>query len=130
MMKRLSKCEVITMNTCRVPCMPYHNLIEKDRMCSEKIDFPVAFCFGDRDFFGSEGADQIVKSNCHFESGRSQLFKLENAGHDIMWDNPYQLAAYMIGFFNGTITKTFDEKPRDSAVVSTTPVPTKPLESQ
>ena len=69
----------------------------------------------------------IIKNNKHFESGKSQLFRIPNAGHDVMWDNPYQLAYYMIGFFNGTITKTFDEKPIDKAFECSDPVPTQPL---
>ena len=62
---------------------------EKDRMMNPELDFPVAFVFGDRDFFGSEGADTIVQNNRHFETGRSQLFKLENSGHAVFLDNPY-----------------------------------------
>ena len=127
-MQRPSKAEIITLNTSRYFSFPYHSLLEKDRMMNPEIDFPIAFCFGDRDFFGSEGADQIVKNNRHFASGRSQLFKLENSGHNVFINNPYQLCAYMIGFFEGTILNTFDEKPRDSYVLSTAQIPMRPLE--
>lgn len=93
-----------------------HSVHEKDRMMNPDIDYPVAFSFGDRDFFGSDGAELIVKANRHFESGRSQLFKVENSGHDLEWDNPYKLVEQMIGFFEGTITSTFEPKPRDEWV--------------
>ena len=89
---------------------------ETDRMMNPAINFPIAFCYGDRDFFGSDGAEAIVKANPHFSSGHSQLFKLENSGHNVFLDNPLKLCEYMIGFFEGTITKTFDKKPRDEWV--------------
>ena len=78
----------------------------------QDFDFPIAFAFGTRDFFGSDGADRIVRRNRHFESGRSQLFKQKRSGHNLMLDDPDQLTGLMIGFFNGTITGTFEEKPR------------------
>lgn len=89
MMQRQSQIEVVVLNTSRYFSLPYHSMLSTDRMCNPEIEFPVAFVFGDRDFFGSEGADQIVRSNRHFESGRSQLFKLENSGHNVFLDNPY-----------------------------------------
>ena len=94
---------------------PHHPLLEPDRMMNPEFDFPIAYCFGDRDYNGSEGAELIVKNNKYFESGRSQVFRLDGAGHDVMWDNPYGLANYMIGFFNGTITHTMDLKTVDEA---------------
>ena len=79
----------------------------------QDFDFPIAFVNGTRDFFGSaEGSDTIVKNNRHFEAGRSQIFKLVNSGHNVFQDNPDGLTSYMIGFFEGTITGTFDLKPR------------------
>ena len=81
-------------------------------MMNKKLDFPIAFCFGDRDFLGSDGADRIVKNNKHFKSGRSYLFKLSNSGHNLFLDNPESLCEMMIGFYKGTIKGTFDPKPR------------------
>ena len=79
----------------------------------QDFDFPIAFVNGTRDFFGSaEGSDTIVKNNKFFETGRSQIFKLNNSGHNVYLDNPDVLTSYMIGFFEGTITHTFDLKPR------------------
>lgn len=92
----------------------------KERMLQD-FDFPIAFVNGTRDFFGSaEGADTIVKNNRYHESGRSQIFKLHNSGHNVFLDNPDQLTTYMIGFFEGTITHTFDLKPRREFVADDT----------
>ena len=43
----------------------------EDRLGNKAINFPIAFCFGDADVHGSEGADDLVKMNPHYESGRS-----------------------------------------------------------
>eukprot|EP00354_Favella_ehrenbergii_P004130 CAMPEP_0170464868 /NCGR_PEP_ID=MMETSP0123-20130129/9419_1 /TAXON_ID=182087 /ORGANISM="Favella ehrenbergii, Strain Fehren 1" /LENGTH=139 /DNA_ID=CAMNT_0010730609 /DNA_START=186 /DNA_END=606 /DNA_ORIENTATION=+ len=65
--------------------------IHEERMLQD-FDFPIAFINGTRDFFGSaEGSDAIVKNNKHFESGRSQIFKLQNSGHNVFLDNVDQL---------------------------------------
>jgi hypothetical protein len=53
----------------------------------------------------------------HFESGKSQLFRVANSGHNLFWDNPRKLAEYiMIGFFEEITLATFEEKPRDEFV--------------
>ena len=31
-----------------------------DRLGNPELPFPIAFCFGDRDWVGTEGADEIV----------------------------------------------------------------------
>ena len=38
---------------------------------NKEIDFPIAMVFGDQDWFGTEGADEIVRNNKHFKSGWS-----------------------------------------------------------
>ena len=68
--------------------------------------------FGDMDFFGTEGADDIVRNNKHFENGRSQLFKLKNSTHLCTKDQPDEAMKLMIGFFDGTISGRFELKPR------------------
>ena len=94
----------------------HNTLFTKERML-QNFDFPIAFCNGTRDFFGNaEGADTIVKNNKFYETGQSQLFKLQNSGHCGFLDNPDGLTTYMIGFFNGTIRNTFDLKPRKEFV--------------
>jgi len=93
-------------------CLAKHPLQSQDRLYNPKIEFPVGIVFGDSDFLGSEGADEIVKNSKFFETGESQLFKLKNAGHNMNWHNPDGLTDMMIGFFNGTIKGTFELKAR------------------
>lgn len=38
-----------------------HSLLSEDRLGSPNVDFPIAVIFGDTDFFGSEGADDVVR---------------------------------------------------------------------
>ena len=52
-------------------CVSLHSLAAKDRLGNPEIDFPIGMVFGDNDFFGTEGADEIVRNNRHFESGKS-----------------------------------------------------------
>ena len=52
----------------------YHPLTETDRLGNPDIPFPIAFAFGDRDWLGTPGADQIVRGNKFFEKGLSQIF--------------------------------------------------------
>ena len=63
-----------------------HPLQAADRLGNPKIDFPIGMVFGDADFFGTEGADEIIKQNKHFASGKSQLFKLEDCSHQLVYD--------------------------------------------
>ena len=98
-----------------------NHLFTKEKMLQD-FDFPIAFVFGARDFLGSaEGADTIVRNNRHFQSGRSQIFKQKNSGHNPFLDNPDELSRTMIGFFEGTITGTFDLKTRNEYVKDTPP---------
>ena len=71
MVQRHGNAEIAALKSCHYFSFPIHSMHETDRMMNPEIDFPVAFCFGDRDFFGTEGADAIVEANRHFESGRS-----------------------------------------------------------
>ena len=86
----------------------------EDLLGNPKIDFPIAIAYGDRDFFGSEGSDTIIKGNRHFESGlkRSALLRIEDCGHNMFLDQPKVLAELMIGFFEGTLPeRTLQLKP-------------------
>ena len=38
-----------------------HSLTETDRLGNPDVDFPIGIVFGDSDFFGSEGADDIIR---------------------------------------------------------------------
>ena len=94
-----------------------HSLAEPDRLGNPDLDFPIGAIFGDRDFLGSEVTGQVIKNSKHFASGRSQLFKLEDAGHEMVFENPEMLVKTIIGFFEGTIVGKFEEKPRFEAKI-------------
>ena len=84
-----------------------HSLLKEDRLGNPNINFPIGVIFGDSDFFGSEGADDIVRQSKFFKSGESQLFKLKNSGHNMVWHNPKGITEVMVGFFKGTIKNQF-----------------------
>jgi pimeloyl-ACP methyl ester carboxylesterase len=94
------------------PAFATHPLNQEDRLYNPAIDFPIGVIYGDSDFLGSEGADEIVRHSKYFESGESQLFKLEDSGHNMMFHNYEGLTKIMIGFFKGTIKGRFELKPR------------------
>ena len=48
-----------------------HSIAGPDRLGSPNINFPIGVCYGDSDFFGSEGACEIIRNSKHFETGRS-----------------------------------------------------------
>ena len=89
-----------------------HPLQSKDRLGNPAVDFPIAIGFGDRDYLGTEGADELVRNNKHFKTGRSQLFTIKDCGHPVPLDAPQETVELMIGFFEGHITGRFDLKPR------------------
>ena len=93
--------------TMRYICLAKHPLQSGDRLFNSQIDFPIGIVFGDSDFLGSEGADEIVRNSKCFATGESQLFKLKNAGHNMNWHNPKGLTDMMVGFFSGSIKGTF-----------------------
>ena len=117
MVQRHGRVEAVQENQGEHFGIPRHDLMAEDRMGNPAIDFPVGFVFGDRDFFGAtNGADAIVAANPHFKSGRSQIFKLENSGHNVFLNNPYGLVDYMVGFLDGTITGHYELRPRTEFV--------------
>ena len=71
MLQRTSIFETVVLMTSKHPMVAYHPLQAEDRLGNPLIDFPIGAVFGDRDYMGSEGADEIVKNNKHFESGSS-----------------------------------------------------------
>ena len=93
------------------PGLSVHALQGENRLGNPNIDFPIGIVYGDNDHLGSEGADTVVKNNKHFASGRSQLFKLEQATHLLNSDQPDKVVELAIGFFEGTIQGRFEEKP-------------------
>jgi len=59
------------------------SMLNKDKFGNPEIDFPVAFIFGEADWHGSEGADEVVRQSKFYSSGESQLFRLANTGHNM-----------------------------------------------
>ena len=78
-------CDVDTV--CMLPFKWYavgiNDMSASDRLGNPACDFPIAAAFADRDIVGTEGIDKIVKNSKHYENGQSQLFKVENASHNI-----------------------------------------------
>ena len=71
MIQRCSILDAVLLLPSKHPMMALHPLQCEDRLCNPEIDFPIGMVFGDSDYMGSEGADEIIKRNKHFESGRS-----------------------------------------------------------
>lgn len=49
--------------TFKFGCYPHHCLVESDRLGNSQLPFPIAFCYGDQDWLGTAGADEIVRNN-------------------------------------------------------------------
>jgi pimeloyl-ACP methyl ester carboxylesterase len=69
----------------------HHPLSAPDRLGNPDLPFPIGILYGEHDYFGSDGADFIVRNNRHFKDGNSQLFKLKNSDHLTYFDNPEDL---------------------------------------
>jgi len=91
-------------------------LTRERQLGNSDLDFPIGIAFGDRDAYGSVGADKIIRANQYYESGESQLFVIDNSGHNTMWDNPEYLVEVMIGFFTGTKKNYWEEHTREDFI--------------
>ena len=111
MIQRHSIFDVLVMMTTKYPMYALHPMHLEDRLGNPAIEFPIAMVFGDNDYLGSDGAEDIIKNNKHFKSGRSQLFKMEDCTHEFTWDQPDKTVELMIGFSEGTIVGRFEKKP-------------------
>ena len=100
-----------------------HSLQAEDRLGNPACDFPIGIAFADSDFFGSEGADDLIRNSKHFATGRSQLFRVEDATHSVLMEKPEELAALIIGFNEGTIRGKFEAKPRYEIALAPFPAP-------
>ena len=73
-----------------------------DRLGNPACTFPIAYAFGDQDFFSSDlGAEDILKLNLEFSGGKSCLFKVAKSSHNIMNCQPDKTTELMVGFFDG-----------------------------
>lgn len=88
-------------------CFAVNPLTAPDKLGNPQLPFPIAYCFGDRDWVGGDGADQIVKGNKYFERGTSQIFMIPDSDHTTYLHNSDAVCEAMVGFFNETIKHTF-----------------------
>ena len=72
-----------------------------DRLGNPACTFPIAYAFGDQDFFTSDlGAEDILKLNMEHSGGKSCLFKAKRRSHLTICVDP-ETAKLMISFLNG-----------------------------
>ena len=86
MVQKTSIFDIVVLCPSAHPMFAYHPLSASDRLGNPEIDFPIGVVFADRDYFGSDGADEIVKNNKYFGTGQSQLFRLDDSSHELPWD--------------------------------------------
>ena len=77
--------------------------------CSN-FPLPISFIFGQHDWVSSEGSQDVILANRYRQTGESQLHVVPKSNHDLMSDNPTELARVLIGDLQGTITHKFDSK--------------------
>lgn len=116
---RLGVVDVVQMMTHKWLGYSIYPLQKKDRLKNPKIDFPIGIAFGDRDVLGSEGAEDILKENKHFKSGKTQLFKVTNCGSRMPIDQPEKVCNMLIGFFEEETKGVFQVKKRDEITFTT-----------
>lgn len=49
----------------------HHPLSSEDRLGNPDIPFPIGIVYGEQDYFGSDGADFIIRNNKFFAEGSS-----------------------------------------------------------
>lgn len=69
-----------------------HPLTAADRLGNPELPFPIGILYGEHDYLGSNGADEIVKNSRFYSEGLSQLFVLKNSDHLTYFDNPEDLS--------------------------------------
>ncbi len=74
--------------TFKFGCFPHHCLKNEDRLGNKRLPFPIGFCYGDSDWLGTTGADDIVRGNKFFDQGLSQIFIIDGSDHVTYMDNP------------------------------------------
>ena len=86
MLEKPSVIDIVELMPFKFESYSLHPLQAPDRLGNPEIKFPIAMAFGDRDKYGTEGADEIIKGNRHYKSGRSQLFKVKDCSHAMHLD--------------------------------------------
>ena len=85
----------------------FHPLSSESLLSNPELPFAISIVFGDRDWMDGRGSRKIVKSNQYFQSGKSQLHLLKDAGHQLFMDNPEGFAEVVIGDLTGQLSRTY-----------------------
>ena len=70
MFKYPSVLDVLMVVPFKWPLWPHYSLCAEG-MLLNVTEFPIGICFGDRDYLGSEGADEVVRTNAFFKTGEA-----------------------------------------------------------
>ena len=78
-------------------------MTREDRLGNLACTFPIAYAFGDQDFFSSDiGAEDILKLNLQHSGGKSSLFKVERRSHFTI-SITEDVVTLMKGFYDGEL---------------------------
>ena len=78
-------------------------MTREDRLGNPACSFPIAYAFGDQDFFSSDlGAEDILKLNLQHSGGKSCLFKVERRSHFTISITP-EIVTLMKDFYDGKL---------------------------
>ena len=92
----------------KVPAYLIKPMTRPDRLGNPACTFPIAYAFGDQDFFSSDlGAEDILKLNLEHSGGKSCLFKVKRRSHFTMTIDA-ATAKIMVAFFNGEVEKVWE----------------------
>lgn len=53
------------------PALGRHPMHQTDRLYNPAINFPIGIVFGDSDFLGSEGSEELIRQSKFFATGES-----------------------------------------------------------
>ena len=106
--QRLGKIPEAMLKVVNWPTLLIHPMTAEDRLGNPNIKFPIGAVYGDQDYMSSnDSTEDLCKQNVNYESGRSQIFLIENASHVIPQEKPKELSDMMKAFFEGTVTHTW-----------------------
>merc|ERR1712151_168962 len=108
-LKRPSAMDVAVMRPFHLPARPQNLMREENRLGNPACNFPIACAFGDQDFFASDqGAEEYLEKNKGFSGGKTCLFKVEKASHEIVTVQSAKLVELMKGFFDGELSGVWE----------------------
>ena len=78
-------------------------MTREDRLGNSACTFPIAYAFGDQDFFSSDlGAEDILKLNLEHSGGKSCLFKIKKRTHASLAMTA-DIVPFMKDFYDGKL---------------------------